>query len=103
MKYQITIICTSGKYKPCSTLIESGQINLLTDKAKKKALITRGVQKICAQHYWGKSDLKKYDYNKVKIREYDIAKIKKENKERYERIKEEKYASGEWKRPENKC
>lgn len=102
MKYQITIICTSGKYKPCSTLIESEPIDL-KDATAKKALLSKGVSKICAQHYWGKSDLKKYDYNKVKIREYDIVKIKKENKERYERIKEEKYASGEWKRPKNKC
>lgn len=102
MKYQITIICTSGKYKPCSTLIESEPIDL-KDSAKKKVLLSKGVSKICVQHYWGKADLKKYDYNKVKIREYDIAKIKRENKERYERIKEEKYATGEWKRPENKC
>ena len=102
MKYQITIICTSGKYKPCSTLIESEPIDL-KDATAKKALLSKGVSKICAQHYWGKSDLKRYDYNKVKIREYDIVKIKKENKERYERIKEEKYASGEWKRPKNKC
>ena len=101
MKYQITIICTSGKYRPCSTLIESEPIDL-KDLVKKKELLSKGVSKICAQHYWGKSDLKKYDYNKVKIREYDIAKIKRENKERYERIKEEKYASGEWKRPKNK-
>ena len=102
MKYQITILCTNGKYRPCSTLIEADKVDL-KDTTAKKALLSRGVSKICAQHYWGLSDLKKYGYTKTKIREYDIQKIKAENKARYERIKEEKYASGERKRPENKC
>lgn len=98
MKYQVTIMCTTGKYRPCSTLIESKPINL-NNTIEKRAVITKGVQKICAKHYWGSSDLKKFGYTKIKIREYDRAKIEQENKERYERIKEEKYISGEWKRP----
>lgn len=98
MKYQVTIMCTTGKYRPCSTLIESEPINL-KNTIEKRAVITKGVQKICAQHYWDSSDLKKFGYTKIKIREYNIVKIKAENEARYERIKEEKYTSGEWKRP----
>lgn len=36
---------------------------------------------------------------KSKMREYDKEKIKAENEARYTKIKEQKYASGEWKRP----
>ena len=49
---------------------------------------------------WSNADLKKYEYTRAKVRRYDKEKIAKENAERYEKIKEEKYASGEWKRPE---
>ena len=101
MKYQITILCTTNKYKPVSTLVENERIDL-KDTIKKRAIISKGVQKICAQHYWGKSDLTKFGYTKIKIREYDIVKIKAENEARYNAIKEAKYASGEWKRPKEK-
>lgn len=92
MKYQITLMCDNGKYKPVSTIVEM-------DTQDVPAIKTRGIQRICAQRYWTKLDLKNYGYTKVKIRIYDKEKIDKENEERYNRIKEEKYASGEWKRP----
>ena len=101
-KYQITITCGNGAYKPISTLVEVEQpetADLTLVPLKKKELINRGVQKICASRYWTSSDLKRYNYNKVKIRIYDKEKIEKEQKERYEKLKEEKYASGEWTRP----
>ena len=96
-KYQITITCGNGAYKPISTLVEVEQpetADLTLVPLKKKELINRGVQKICASRYWTSSDLKRYNYNKEKI--------EKEQKERYEKLKEEKYASGEWTRPKEK-
>lgn len=104
-KYQITITCGSGAYKPISTLIEveqSENVNLLLNPTEKKKIINKGVQKICASRYWTSSDLKRYSYDKVKIRIYNKEEIEKEQKERYEKLKEEKYASGEWKRPKKK-
>ena len=92
MKYQVTLMCANGKYRPASTIVEM-------DTKDVSAIKTRGIQKICAQRYWTKLDLKNYGYTKVKIRIYDKEAIDKENAERYNRIKEEKYASGEWKRP----
>lgn len=98
MKYQVTLICTNGKYKPVSTVIEAEgkNLNILADH---KELVTKGIKKICASHSWSAFDLKKYSYTRSKIRVYDKEKIEAENKARYEAIKEEKYASGEWKRP----
>jgi hypothetical protein len=55
------------------------------------------------QKYWTMADLKKNGYTSGKVREYDREKIARENAERYERIKEEKYASGEWQRPKCKA
>lgn len=98
IQYQITLIDNSNKYRPVSTLISSEPIDLNNSIAKKE-IITRGIKKICAQRYWTNLDLKKYGYTAIKIRVYDKEKIDKENVERYNKIKEEKYASGEWKRP----
>jgi len=101
MKYQVTLICTNGQYKPVSTIIEveGKDINNVADH---KELVTRGIKRICASRSWGSYELKKYSYTKSKIRIYDKEKIEQENKERYEAIKEAKYASGEWKRPKGK-
>lgn len=92
-QYQVTLIAQNGRYKPASTIVT------VEETADRKTIMSAGVTKICQKRYWGKSDLVRYTYTKAKIREYDPVKIQKENEERYERIKEEKYASGEWKRP----
>lgn len=105
IQYQVTLICSTGKYRPVSCLITREQENsgdLSKNKDTRAELINRGIQKICAKKYWSSADLKRYYYTKVKIRLYDKEKIEAENKERYEAIKEERYASGEWKRPKNK-
>jgi hypothetical protein len=101
MDYQVTLICTNGQYKPVSAIVkaEGKDLNNPTDK---KELVNKGIQKICASRYWGSADLKRYSYTRSKIRVYDKEKIEQENKERYEAIKEAKYASGEWKRPKGK-
>lgn len=99
MKYQVTIFCSTGTYKPVSCIIELD--TAITTKEQKKQLINRGVTKICGQRSWSQYHLKKYGYTSAKVREYDLESIKAESKARYERIKEEKYASGEWKRPKS--
>lgn len=95
MKYQVTLTCVSGKYRPVSTIVDT-DLDITTHKQE---IINKGIQKICIQRNWTKTEVKKYEYLKCKIRVYDKEKIEQENKERYEHIKEEKYASGEWKRP----
>lgn len=91
-EYQVTLICADGTYKPVSCIIKT----VSTDT---KEIKNKGITKICQKRGWGKFELLKYGYTKIKIREYDKEKIAKENAERYEKIKEEKYASGEWKKP----
>ena len=61
-----------------------------------------GVKKICEKRGWRLSDLSRYEYTRYKVRAYNKAEIERANKERYEQIKEEKYSTGEWKRPKNK-
>lgn len=105
-KYQVTIYCENGSYKPISTIVEIEQeedIDLTKDKAQKKAIIQRGVNRICVTRYWTSKDLTKYGYLKAKARVYDKLAILQQKKENYEKLKEEKYASGEWKRPKNKA
>ena len=103
-EYQITLTSTSGKYKPVSCIVKRDNKEVL-EKGRDtfiKELQQQGIIKICQKRLWSNSDLKRYGYTKVKVREYDKEKIAKENAERYARIKEEKYASGEWKRPTEK-
>lgn len=105
-QYQVTLICKTGAYKPVSCIIEVEQkqdIDFTKDTIMKKEIIKRGVNKICASRYWTAKDLQKYGYISAKIRVYDRLAIEKQKKENYEKLKEEKYASGEWKRPKNKA
>ena len=105
-QYQVTLICGTGQYKPVSTIITIPQvdenINLLLDKTEKKNIINKGIVKICQKRYWTNRDLKQYGYTTAKARVYDKEAIEKQNKERYEKLKEEKYACGEWKAPKRK-
>lgn len=105
-QYQVTLICKTGVYKPVSCIIEVEQkrgIDLTKDKVMKKEIIERGVNKICVNRYWTSKDLQKYGYLSAKVRLYDRLAIEKQKKENYEKLKEQKYASGEWKRPKNKA
>jgi len=92
-KYQVTILCETGKYRPVSAIVTAA------DTDSRIAIQKKGIQKICLTRRWDGKDLIAYGYTKVKMREYDKEKIEAENKARYEAIKEAKYASGEWKRP----
>ena len=95
-QYQVTLICENGKYKPVSTIVT------MEETTDKRAIMREGQKKIMIKRYWSMADLTKYGYTKGKSREYDKEKIEKENAARYEALKEEKYASGEWKRPKSK-
>ena len=103
MDYQVTLLCKTGQYKPVSAVVSSDVLIDVKDKVARKPLVDRAILKICITRGWSGNDLKKYGYTLLKMREYDLEKINRENKERYERIKEEKYASGEWKRPKSKA
>jgi hypothetical protein len=99
--YQVTITCGANMYKPISCLIEVEQIqglDLTKDKVKKQEIVRKGINKICATRYWDAQMLKTYGYDKVKVRLYDKEKIEQEKRAYYEKVKQEKYASGEWKR-----
>lgn len=98
-EYQVTLSSKTGKYKPVSCIVKANEI--LTPQQKKE-VINKGIVKIAQQRRWTNSDLTKYGYTLVKIREYDKEKIKQENEKRYEQIKKEKYACGEWKAPRKK-
>ena len=95
-QYQVTLICENGKYKPVSTIVT------MEETTDRKAIMREGEKKIMIKRYWSMADLTRYGYTKGKIREYDKEKIEQENAARYEALKEEKYASGEWKRPKSK-
>lgn len=95
-QYQVTLICENGKYKPVSTIVT------MEETTDRRAIMREGQKKIMIKRYWSMADLTRYGYTKGKIREYDKEKIERENAARYEALKEEKYASGEWKRPKSK-
>lgn len=103
-EYQITLVCTTNKYKPVSCIIkkDSNDIKRMGKTEFVSMLKQEGIRKICQKRYWSNRELKEYGYTTVKVREYNKEKIAQENAERYEKIKEEKYQSGEWQRPKNK-
>ena len=103
-EYQVTLVCTSGKYRPVSCIVkkDTDVIASIGKEEYTKQIRKAGITKICQKRYWSSADLKKYEYTKVLIREYDKEKIAAEAKARYDAIKEAKYASGEWKRPKAK-
>lgn len=63
--YQVTLVTTTGKYKPVSALIRR------KPGMDKKAIQVEGIKKICQKRYWTNADLKRYGYTLCKIRLYD--------------------------------
>ena len=84
-EYQVTLICETGQYRPVSAIVKADDktAEVIGVDAFKRQIRTQGITKICQKRYWGSSDLKRYHYTKVKMREYDKEKIEKENAERY--------------------
>lgn len=88
MTLQYTLISTTGKYRPVSTLIE---VPSMEDyKQNKREWNARAIKRILAKHYADTSWLKEYGYTTYKVREYNKEKIEAENKARYEAIKKER-------------
>lgn len=105
VKYQVTLMCNDGKYKPVSTLVTREQNNdtdLSNLESVRKVLKQNGIQAICFKRGWSGRDLKQFGYTKVKIRKYDKDLIEREAALRYALIREAKYESGEWQRPKEK-
>ncbi|MBQ8793102.1 MAG: hypothetical protein IJZ62_05990 [Clostridia bacterium] len=72
-KYQVTMYCATGQYKPISTIVTMEQVhddNLLENPQKKTEIIHKGIIAICHKKYWSSRDVKKYGYTKVRAREY---------------------------------
>ena len=67
---QITLFDNSNKYKPISTLIEVESIKYY--KEHKQEIHTKAIQKICAKRQWTAKDLLKYNYIKLKARNYSL-------------------------------
>ena len=88
IQLQFTLFCTSGKYKPMSTILKVDNVEEYT--ANKAEMQKKAIQKICVQRGMTSKDLKKNDYTKIKVRVYDKEKIQAENQARYERIKKER-------------
>ncbi len=70
-KYQVTLFCTTGAYKPVACIINNEQTedtDLSTDKEIRKKMQKMGVKKICEKRLWQLSDLARYGYTRYKIR-----------------------------------
>lgn len=106
IQYQVTLLCQSGKFKPISCIVtmiqEDAEEDLTKNAIVKKDIIAKGLKKICQTRGWGKMEIETYQYLRAKVRRYEPEKIEAEKKARYEKIKEQKYKSGEWKRPKDK-
>lgn len=88
MKYQVTLICKTGQYKPMSAIVEHEEVDL-KDKKQKSKVAQKGLEKICIRRGMRSADLKKYNYSIIKVREYDKDKIAWQNAIRYNEIKKE--------------
>ena len=70
-KYQVTLFCTTGAYKPVACIVTNQQADdtdLSTDKEIRKKMQKIGVKKICEKRLWQLSDLARYGYTRYKIR-----------------------------------
>lgn len=70
-KYQVTLFCTTGAYRPVACIVNHKQaedLDLTEDKLERKQIQKEGVKKICEKRYWQLNDLVRYGYTKYKIR-----------------------------------
>lgn len=73
-KYQVTLFCTTGAYKPVACIVNNEQaedIDLSMDKQERKKMQKIGVKKICEKRYWRLADLTRFGYTRYKIRAVD--------------------------------
>lgn len=95
MQLQVTVFHKENKFKPISTLVEIPMTEVV--KKNYQPYKVKAVEKICLKRNWTYNDMMKLGYNKISCRIYDKQKIEEDNAKRYEQIKREKFASGEWK------
>ena len=77
MKVQVTIFTKSGKYKPMSTVFTVA--DGFDIETHKQQLMQRGLREIAIKRGLTTEQLRAYGFNYAKVREYDKAKIEKEN------------------------
>lgn len=73
-KYQVTLYCSTGQYKPVSCIVtikQEDDSNLLLNPTTKKDIVHKGVVKICQKRYWSNKDLVRYNYTKAKARVFE--------------------------------
>lgn len=70
-EYQVTLICETGQYRPVSAIVKADDktAEVIGVDAFKRQIRAQGITKICQKRYWSSSDLKRYHYTKVKMRE----------------------------------
>lgn len=88
IELQCTLFSKSGKYRPVSTIVKVEDAAYYS--THKQTVQKTAIERICRKRYWTKQDLIKFEYTTFKVRVYDKEKIERENKERYEKIKEER-------------
>ena len=74
MKYQVTMYCVTGQYRPVSTIVtieQENDDNLLLNPKKKKEIIDKGIVRICQKRHWTSREVIQYGYIKVKARIYE--------------------------------
>lgn len=74
MKYQVTMYCVTGQYRPVSTIVtieQENDDNLLLNPKKKKEIIDKGIVRICQKRHWTAREVIQYGYIKVKARVYE--------------------------------
>lgn len=68
--YQVTLYCADGRFRPVSCIVPHKVVAGIEGDREKlvTTLKQEGIKKICQKRFWSGSDLKKYNYTKVKIR-----------------------------------
>lgn len=73
-KYQVTLFCPSGEYKPVACIVnyeQADDLDLSQNKTSRIDIQRKGVVKICQKRYWSKADLVRFNFTKCKIRAAD--------------------------------
>lgn len=94
-EYQVTLVCTTGQYRPVSCIVKSNCLINLKDKQEKMKIVNKGIKKICLKRYWTQRELNKYSYKRIKVRKYDEEIIQLEAINKYRKAKSCGYAKAE--------
>jgi len=81
MKLQVTLFHKDNKYKPVSTIVEVESMNYYN--SHKAEVQKKAIEEIGRVRYLTPSELIKEGYTKIKVREYDLVEIKKQEELRH--------------------